>query len=188
MNIQIIYLNGPTSSGKSTLAKALQEALDSPFLHIGIDKIIGMMPDKVNNWVGCSAPLGFSWKESKDNDGNLIQELQMGPFAKQISDTYREVVALLVKLGHYVIIDDVSFGSEEMARWRKLLQNYRVLYVGVKSPLDVLELREKQRGNRMIGSAREQYHKVHLGNEYDVEVDTSKSPVKECVDLILKRL
>lgn len=44
--VQIIYLNGPSSSGKTTLAKALQHAFDDPFLHVGIDKIIGWMPEK----------------------------------------------------------------------------------------------------------------------------------------------
>ena len=36
---KIIYLNGPSSSGKTTLAKALQESLEEPYLHIGIDKV-----------------------------------------------------------------------------------------------------------------------------------------------------
>ena len=45
---KIIYLNGPSSSGKTTLAKALQESFVEPFLHIGIDKIIGFMPDNVS--------------------------------------------------------------------------------------------------------------------------------------------
>jgi len=44
LDYQVIYLNGPSSSGKTELAKALQEALDKPFLHVGIDKVIGMMP------------------------------------------------------------------------------------------------------------------------------------------------
>ena len=46
-NFQIIYLNGPSSSGKTTLAKALQHAFEEPFLPIGVDKIIGWMPEKI---------------------------------------------------------------------------------------------------------------------------------------------
>jgi chloramphenicol 3-O-phosphotransferase len=61
-DVQIIYSNGPSSVGKTTLAKALQQKLGQPFLHIGIDKVIEMMPDKLNNWEGGAAPLGFSWK------------------------------------------------------------------------------------------------------------------------------
>lgn len=50
--LQIIYLNAPSSSGKTTLARALQHAFDDLFLHVGIDKIIGWMPEKVNDWTG----------------------------------------------------------------------------------------------------------------------------------------
>jgi len=35
---EVIYLGGPSSSGKTTLAKAIQDDFDDPFLHIGIDK------------------------------------------------------------------------------------------------------------------------------------------------------
>lgn len=53
--VHIIYLNGPSSSGKTTLAKGLQQAFDELFLHIGIDKIISWMPEKVNDWTGVSS-------------------------------------------------------------------------------------------------------------------------------------
>ncbi len=60
MIAQIIYINGPSSSGKTTLAKALQQEFDQPFLHIGIDRVIGMMPEKLNNWEGGpSSPASF---------------------------------------------------------------------------------------------------------------------------------
>lgn len=49
---QIIYINGPSSAGKTTLAHAVQEEMEQPFLHIGIDRVIGMMPEKLNNWEG----------------------------------------------------------------------------------------------------------------------------------------
>lgn len=57
MIAQIIYINGPSSSGKTTLAKALQQEFDQPFLHIGIDRVIGIMPEKLNKWIGITAPL-----------------------------------------------------------------------------------------------------------------------------------
>jgi chloramphenicol 3-O phosphotransferase len=41
-SVQIIYLNGPSSSGKTTLAKVFQQVFEEPFLHAGIDKIIGL--------------------------------------------------------------------------------------------------------------------------------------------------
>ncbi|MCT9934911.1 chloramphenicol phosphotransferase CPT family protein [Planotetraspora sp. A-T 1434] len=49
--------NGASSSGKSTLAKALQRALEEPFLHVSSDQFVsaGMLPDRRED----SGP--FSW-------------------------------------------------------------------------------------------------------------------------------
>src|SRR5581483_8136576 len=115
----------------------LQNALKEPYLLIGFDKIIGMMPEKVNNWTGGKAPLGFSWKKTKDEEGHLIHEIQTGPFAKKVVNAYKEIVLLLAKSSFHLIIDDVSFGKKEVNSWKKLLQDFKVLYVGLNAPLKI---------------------------------------------------
>jgi chloramphenicol 3-O phosphotransferase len=183
---QIIYINGPSSSGKTTLAKALQEELNPPFLHIGIDRVIGMMPEKVNNWDGQGA-IGFSWKPAVDETGTPVHEIEVGPFGKQMVQTLKELVLTLVRMGHQVIIDDVSFGKCEVDGWRETLKEVKVLWVGIKAPLNVLEAREKERGNRMHGSARAQFFTVHKGVSYDLEIDTEKESLATAVNLIKER-
>lgn len=182
--MQIINLNGPSSSGKTTLAKALQHSFEEPFLHVGIDKIIGWMPEKINNWTGGEAPHGFSWKKSVDSSGNPIQEIQAGPYAQKIGKTFQKIVLALAKLGHCIVIDDVSFGKQQLDEWKKLLEDFRVLWVGVNAPLDILEHREMERGNRIQGSARGQFHKVHVNASYDLEIDTHQASINENVEKI----
>lgn len=179
--IQIIYINGPSSSGKTTLAKALQQELEPLFLHIGIDRVIGMMPEKVNDWEGGPAPLGFSWKPAVDETGTPVHEIQAGPFGKKIVQTLKEIVLTLGRMGHYVIVDDVSFGKKEVDEWREALKGYKVLWVGIMTPLEVLEKRERERGNRMHGSARAQYFKTHQNVDYDIEFDTSNDSLESIV-------
>lgn len=183
-SMQIIYLNGPSSSGKTTLAKALQKEFDLPFLHIGIDRVIGMMPEKLNNWEGKPALLGFSWKESIDETGHRVHEIQTGPFARKMVQTLIEIVLTMAKMGHYIIIDDVSFGKCQVDIWKEALKDYKVIWIGLKAPLDILEAREKERGNRMQGSARAQYFQVHKDVIYDQEFDTSKNPLETIVRTI----
>ncbi len=183
-SVQIIYLNGPSSSGKTTLAKGLQHAFDDLFLHIGIDKIIEWMPEKVNDWTGGVAPLGYSWKKSADESGNPIQELQIGPYAEKIADTFQEIVLLLAKMGHHLIIDDVSFGKRQVDEWKAFLRDFKVLWVGVNAPLSILEQREKERGNRIVGSARGQFHRVHADATYDLEIDTHHATLAANVEKI----
>lgn len=182
--IQIIYLNGPSSSGKTTLAKALQHAFDDLFLHVCIDKIIGWMPEKVNDWSGGEASLGYSWKKSTDASGHPIQELQIGPYAEKIAKTFQELVLTLAKMGHHLIIDDVSFGKKQVDEWKELLKEFTVLWIGVNAPLSILEQREKERGNRIVGSARGQFHKVHADATYDLEIDTHHATLDENIQKI----
>lgn len=181
---QIIYINGPSSSGKTTLAKALQQEFDQPFLHIGIDRVIGMMPEKLNNWEGGPAPLGFSWRESTDETGHLIHEIQSGPFAKKMVETLMNIVITMAEMGHSVIIDDVSFGKSQVDEWKKALDGYKVLWIGIKAPLNILEERERGRGDRMLGSARAQYFQVHKDVVYDLEFDTSENSLDAIVKMI----
>ena len=181
---KIIYLNGPSSSGKTTLAKALQESFSDPFLHIGIDKIIGFMPANINNWEGAPAPLGFSWQPSKDPTGHPIYQIHAGPFAKKITRTFKDIVILLASQHYNLIIDDVAFGAVEVEEWKNLLKNYNVLYVGVVAPLDILEQREHARKNRLPGGARGQYFKVHENVSYDLEVDTYNQTLDDNIEKI----
>ena len=61
----------------------------------------------------------------------------------------------------------------------KLLAAFEVFRVGVFAPLDILEARERQRGDRLIGLARWQFDRVHKDMKYDLEVDTSSaSPMR----------
>jgi predicted acetyltransferase len=87
-------------------------------------------------------------------------------------------------MGHHIVIDDVSFGKQQLDEWKKTLKNFRVLWVGVNAPLSVLEQREKERGNRIQGSARGQFHKVHVDATYDLEINTHQASVGENAEKI----
>lgn len=180
----VIYLNGPSSSGKTTLAKELQESLTEPYLYLSIDQIIDCMPQNMNNWKGGESTLGFSWQEVEDAKGESTYRLRKGPLAEKICQTFKEMASLLISEEYNLIIDDIALEIGEVEEWKELLKNYSTLYVGVKVPLDVLEEREKIRGDRMIGSARGQYFTVHQGVDYDLMIDTHEESTEESVKKI----
>jgi len=182
---QVIYLNGPSSVGKSTLARALQNALQVPFLVLGIDQIIFMMPDKCNDWSNESLASGFSWQTVKDEQNNAIAHaIHVGPFGKQMVQAFKEIVVSLVKSGLNVIVDDVSFGKEEVDAWKTSLKEVNVLWVGVTAPIEILEQREKDRGDRKIGSAKWQAERVHCDVQYDVVINSHEKSIDENVKKI----
>lgn len=65
------------------------------------------------------------------------------------------------------------------AEYLELLNGHQVMTVGMFAPLDILEERERQRGDRMIGLARWQFDRVHAGVDYDLQIDTSTATPEE---------
>jgi chloramphenicol 3-O phosphotransferase len=188
---QAIFLNGPSSSGKTSLARALQSKLKAPYLHLGIDHLIGMMPPGFNNFESREAintPAGFSWKIEQDAEGNELSKLHIGPYAERICHLLISLALHLLCRGFNVIIDEVCLRAEGFNAWKMALKDFDVLYVGVTAPIEVLESREKSRGDRMIGSARHQASIVHQHKEYDLEIDTSKNSTEASAELILNQM
>ncbi|MEU3014629.1 phosphotransferase-like protein [Nocardia asteroides] len=43
---RVIFLNGTSSAGKTTLARAIQDESEVPFVYWGIDTLFGLVPPK----------------------------------------------------------------------------------------------------------------------------------------------
>ncbi len=184
----VIILNGPSSVGKSLISYFFQEIVDMPFLHIGIDTMINMMPNKMNNWEGEKTEQGFWWQQEVDHEGKTVFSIQMGEYAKKINDTYKDIVNTLVLSGHNVIVDEIAFGPDGLNVWKKTLSNCHLFFVGVTANLEILEEREQIRGDRIKGSARHQFHHIHKNVTYDLLIDTSDKIPEQCVSEIVEYL
>ncbi len=181
-----IFINGPSSSGKSTLVKRLQKSLPRPFLHLGIDAMIELMPAHINDWDGGKAEEGYGWVSERDEKGNLLRHLEAGNFAQRIVDQSPEIAKSFLQLGFDVIVEEVCFQSGQFQKWQQALEPFLTLFVGVNSPVQVLVERERLRGDRTEGSARAQSITVHQGAEYHLLYSTPEQSIEECVDQILR--
>ena len=177
---QIILLNGVGSSGKSSIAKALQQIANKPFLHIQMDTFCAMQPEALQEH-----PDGFAYEETSEN-GKPLVVIKTGPVGERALRGMRHAIAAMAAQGNNLIVDDVMLESEG-EEYATLLSGFDTLYVGVFAPLDVLEARERQRGDRLIGLARWQFDRVHNGMKYDLEIDTSSLNPLECAALIKQK-
>ncbi|HEY3340539.1 MAG TPA: hypothetical protein VGK81_00920, partial [Anaerolineae bacterium] len=84
MPYQIIYLNGASSAGKTTLGRALQRALPAPFLLLGMDMLVDAMPPQLNDWTGLKKTDGYSYASVPTASGVPMFELCIGPFAQRL--------------------------------------------------------------------------------------------------------
>lgn len=164
---RIILLNGVGSAGKTSLARALQAVTAEPYLHIQMDAFIDMLPAHLQEHAD-----GFSYV-TEQVAGKPQVVITTGPVGARCLLGMRHAVAAMAGQGNNLIVDDVLMGDEQ-AEYDRLLAGFHVHWVGVFAPLDVLEARERDRGDRLIGLARWQFDRVHRGMRYDLEIDTSQ--------------
>jgi chloramphenicol 3-O phosphotransferase len=155
---RIIVLNGPSSSGKTTLARGLIESLPEHHLHLALDSFRNMEPEKY-------------WGVDKE-----VVWLRIAALCRAINAS----VSTYSLHSQPIILDHVL--SNEA--WHYLLDDLKelpVLIVGVVCPLEELTKRENLRADRKSGLAKSQYETIHADREYDFVIDTSLLSPSECV-------
>ena len=177
---QIILLNGVGSSGKSSIARELQKIASRPFLHIKMDDFCAMLPEALQDH-----PDGFAFEETFDV-GKPTIAVRTGPIGERVLRGMRHAIAAMAAQGNNLIVDDVMLDNEQ-EEYATLLSDFQIHFVGVFAPLDVLEARERQRGDRLIGLARWQYDRVHRDKKYDLEVDSGNCAPAACATLIKQK-
>ena len=175
---QVVLLNGIGSVGKSSTAKAFQAVASKPFLHVAMDAFLDMMPEKM-----LVHPEGLLF-ETTEYDGRPVVTVRVGPVLERAMKGMRHAIAAMAAQGNNLIIDDVMIDPRKAQEYRSLLQFCDLYVIGLMAPLDVLEARERARGDRAIGLARGQQGLVHRDMVYDLEIDTSLLAPDECALLI----
>ena len=157
-----IVLNGASSAGKGTIARAIQELAGRPVLHVSLDMFTDM----------------FHWPAVSENERAACHAVGVANFHAALP---------LLASGEFPLIVDHVF---EQHAWfeacREGLKERRTYFIGVRCPLAVLEEREKARGDRRIGLARFQFERVHEQKTYAMEVDTSAHSPTENAAAILR--
>ena len=163
---KIIWLNGVSSSGKSTLAKTLQDRLSVPFYVLANDMFTNdtVAPDKF---------IEIDWR---------------GTYYKALIGMYHAIKAF-TDIGINIIVDDVLLKEDDrLEQCVKLFHDYPVLFVHVICPLDELRHREEKRGDRNIGQAESQLAELNPQDTYDITVDTFHETLEQCADRIIEML
>lgn len=160
----IIFLHGPSSAGKSTLARAIQARIAAPFWHYSIDHLrdAGVLPS-------ARIEAGeFAWRDIREN----------------FFEGFHRSIGAFADAGNNLIVEHIL----DTPGWREALAGrlavHAVLFVGLRLSLAELNRRERARGDRPLGSAEADYHRVHEGLRYDLEVNTEQ-PVEANADAVI---
>ena len=165
---KIIILNGVSSSGKTTLSKALQERSSDNYFLLPIDIINEISPPKNSR----------SYDVRFTSDPNPVISAFYG-CAKAFSDNGLNVIV------DTIFLKDAPWSLDNF--FKLFLDcNYSVLFVHVTCPLEELRRREKERGDRKIGHGESMLPELNPQDTYDITVDTCNNTNEECADKIIE--
>jgi len=165
MKGKIIILNGPSSSGKSTLSRNLQKIWPVPLYYLSYDLLEEHM-----------APYLYS-RHSYEGFPSPV---------KDFLDVMYTLAASAAESGRDVVIDNCLFDTEDIdTLCRERLNGLEQVWVRVKLDQEELDRREIARGDRAIGKARWQAEHITPKEDdaYDVIVDTA-NPSADCAKAI----
>ncbi|MER6345335.1 chloramphenicol phosphotransferase CPT family protein [Streptomyces sp. NPDC001595] len=153
---RIIFLNGTSSSGKSSIAKALLLILDEPSFHMPVDSFHAMRS---------------RGEVSTEELPEILRRTWMG---------YHRAVAGMAAAGNNVVVDHVLSEEWRLLDCLGLFCPRNVVLVGVRCSLEELERRELARDDRPLGLAARQLQQVHAHGLYDLECDTTTASALDC--------
>ena len=167
MQGRIIFLNGVTSSGKTSIVEALQERDDVFFYVVANDLFQEMVGDK------------------------FLREDYWKYLSEVIIMMYH-TVKLYSDMGKNVLIDGILVERDEIKphyqQLMEILKENPLDIVEVYCPLDICRERNMARGDRYETQSEEQHELMAQNIKYSLRVDTSVNSPEECAEMIVKEL
>ncbi|MER6916640.1 AAA family ATPase [Streptomyces sp. NPDC000594] len=152
----VVLLNGASSSGKSSVARALTDILDDTWFQLPVDAFHAM------------------------RRGGPIAEEDLPAEIDRTVKGFHRAVAGMAAAGNNLVVDHPLSRRWRLLDLLDLLVPEDTVLVAVRCPLPELERRERERGDRPAGLAALQYGHVHSHGTHDLEVDTSRHSPQEC--------
>ncbi|WP_408894723.1 phosphotransferase-like protein [Paenibacillus taichungensis] len=162
---KIIFLNGVTSSGKTSIVEAMQN-YSEPFFYV-------VANDLFENTIGDKHLQKDYWKYLSE------AIILMYHTAKLFSDH-----------GKNVLIDGILVERPELKphydKVQDIFDGYSLDIVEVYCPLDLCRKRNIERGDRREDQSDEQTKIMSQHIHYSFSVDTSLNTPEECAEIIIK--
>ncbi|RHZ36435.1 phosphotransferase-like protein [endosymbiont GvMRE of Glomus versiforme] len=188
----IIFLNGGSSVGKSSIAREIMRQSEIPFLYFSIDHLVNYWIDEKFVSVNTENPpeLKKAWFfhiEEKDKKGNPVIKIKDGAKAKKLHKDIIKCWSNLAQKGYSLIIDEVIWKKEIFTFYQQEFShvNSPFIMIKVKCDLEAALLREKVRGDRFIGLVRGTKEVEKNIPNYDLEIDTTSILPSENAKIIL---
>jgi chloramphenicol 3-O phosphotransferase len=175
----IIFFNGASSSGKTSLARALQATWNGPLLYWSLDQVISQLP--------------FSYGIGGENSAKGFEEIESEIFSREHGYVLNELSALyvetLAKSGYDIVIDYVLLDENMLQPFIDHLSDLEVCFVGITCDEDILAKRNFARHDRVPGLSVTQQSKIHFCRSfYNLELNSSRMTSEELADQVFDHI
>jgi chloramphenicol 3-O phosphotransferase len=174
----IVFLNGTSSSGKTSISNELLKQDKLKFYHLSVDEIYNGVFISYVEYLNTKYP---DIKPISEEEEQKVVQILTDPMIS----IYYSTIKAFSTLGMNVVVDTVLDNEYWYNACLDLFNDHPVLYVGVKCSQLELQKREQLRGDRQIGLALSQYKIVHSYGEYDIELNTEELSPEECAHQII---
>lgn len=182
---RVILLNGSSSAGKTTLARAIARLSAAPVQHISLDQFRDGMAPRFRGMNARPGEPGARGLNVAPTAGGTQTTLRFGDIGRQTLRGMRRAAAAFASTGIDVVMDDLLLEPGFLADYIEVLEGFAVTFVGVRCDLATAAAREAARPGRLPGTAAAHWEAVHRGCRYDVEVDTGALTPRQCALRVL---
>ncbi|HUC25306.1 MAG TPA: hypothetical protein VMA73_21580 [Streptosporangiaceae bacterium] len=182
----VLFVNGASSAGKTSLIRAVQDLLRLPYLHVGLDHFFASVPEP---WGGGGpgryAGQGFAYQACEPSADALPRTaITVGPTGAAMYAAYRRSLVTLLENGCKLAIDELLLSEKIGADYLALLAPYDVQFVLMTAGPDCLEERCAAR-NYQPGFGRWSLIAAsHLPHDYHQAFDSEQITTQTCAATI----
>jgi chloramphenicol 3-O phosphotransferase len=178
----IVLLNGAPRSGKSSIARAMQDKLDGVWINLGVDAAMAMQPAATQPGIGL-------------RPGGERPDLE--PVVQQLYGALFDAIAAYARAGVNVVSDLGIHDAHSrplgiLADAVRRLDGLPVLFVGIRAPIETIMTRRNadprggyyEAGTDVPAPVLLWQGAPHAHGVYDLEIDTSVTSPTDAAGLI----
>lgn len=161
---RVLLLIGPSSVGKSSVARELQQRLPGIWLSAGVDLFWGMLDE-------ADLPSGEFRTDSEE--------------MRRLTRGWHRAVAALATEGNDAIVDELWTHPWWLEDWREALHGLPWWSVLLTASPETLAVRERERGDRPHGLAARDVAQPPDPALFDLVLDTTAMSPADCAQAIV---
>lgn len=163
----------------------LKEKLGNEWVYFNLDDYLGMLgskyielhPDNSNVCV----PNDICYAKKHD-DGTY--EIVPGKLSSALYVTIPDVLDVIATQGFHIIADTFITTKQDFQSYKDKLSKHNMYSIYLEASVDVLNIRESRRGDRLVGSSVHWLRQFDCQDMHDVIINTDKLSVEEVCNVI----